>query len=111
MRIANCGESVARFIRRNLTGDAAVDTNGRSGGRDFGTLFALRQETKPSVVLFRGVTPRRPSDQIALLLGNLSMVAAELTGLNHQSPPSDSVTVKSLSAQPTVAWVVKYLLS
>jgi predicted nuclease of predicted toxin-antitoxin system len=49
-----------------------------SSDTDFGTLLALSDETKPSLILFRGEIDSHPERQIALILANLPALSVSL---------------------------------
>jgi predicted nuclease of predicted toxin-antitoxin system len=49
-----------------------------SADTDFGTLLALRQETKPSFILFRGLSGRKAPVLLNLVIGHLPKIESNL---------------------------------
>jgi predicted nuclease of predicted toxin-antitoxin system len=49
-----------------------------SADTDFGTILALRNTAKPSVILLRWPMLRRPADQVAVIAANLPNISEQL---------------------------------
>lgn len=68
-----------------------------SADTDFGAIVTLRQQRKPSVILFRNPAPHHPNKQAELLLNNLFGISEHLEAgaivILHQ----DRIRVRRLS--------------
>lgn len=67
-----------------------------SADTDFGTLLALRNENKPSVILFRKSTTRRPEKQVQILTTHLDKIKNDLKKGSIVVFTEKSIRIRSL---------------
>lgn len=71
-----------------------------SADTDFGTLLALRNQTAPSVILFRHGSQHRPAEQAALLKSNLPQIVAALESGSIVVIQPDRIRIRALPLIP-----------
>jgi predicted nuclease of predicted toxin-antitoxin system len=71
-----------------------------SADTDLGTLLAIRNQTAPSIILFRHASQRRPADQAALLKANLPQIVAALESGSIVVIQPDRIRIRALPLIP-----------
>lgn len=71
-----------------------------SADTDFGTLLALRKQTKPSVILFRHGSQHRPAEQAELLKINLAQLIGALEVGSIVVIQPDRIRIRALPLMP-----------